>query len=387
MKLVADIDTIKSNIDPLSNEVNTFASAVKQFFESKINCQLDEIKGALDSYKVSISDDLDKLNTSSDQYISLVDKCCDEYKNNEANINSIDISKINDFISSNPEVTFNYDGKAAEALINLPSTLLNRITAEKYINVNALKEGTKVYDAYQKYKDELENCKYCYVDGDHFIVINEIELNGVKTYQSHIVVNSGDQINGAPANGGYANGLETSSSAANRLNSLLLINGSHFTNSGSEDLEGNNHIVVVNGDIKNNGISGGNELLLDKNGNIFCASGKSAEQLVNDGVKYSFACHSTQVLVNGDSSPSYLEDRIYNRTLIGQAGDCEYYILTDLGDQRLSTSAEYLKQKGCYNAFSLDQGGSVSLDYGEKPVYYKGDDGVERPVGDFLYFV
>ena len=387
MKLVADIDTIKSNIEPLSNEVETFSSAVSSFFGSNIDCPLDEIKGALDSYKESIADDLDKLNTSSGQYLNLVDECCVEYKNNEENNNSIDISVINDFISNNPEVTFNYDGKAAETLINLPSTILNRITAEKYINVNALKEGTKVYDAYQKYKDELENCKYCYVDGDHFIVINEIELNGVKAYQSHIVVNSGDQINGAPANGSYANGLETSSSAANRLNSLLLINGSHFTNSGREDLAGSNNIVVVNGDIKNGGISGGHELLLDKNGNIFCQSGKSAEQLVNEGVKYSFACHSTQLLVNGDSTPSYREGRVYNRTIIGQSGDCEYYVLTDLGGQKLSTSAEYLKEKGCYNAFSLDQGGSVSLDYGEKPVYYKGDNGEERPVGDFLYFV
>lgn len=388
MKLVVDIDKISGNLTTLTSSIESYDGSLSTFKSSTIDCSIDEIKGILNEYFNGICNDLDKLSTSSNEYSSLVTECCSEYQSNESNVQNIDVSSINTIIENNPDITTNYSSKDIEEKITtLPSTLLNQITKEKYINVNALKEGTKVYEAYQKYKSELDNCKYCYVDGDHFVVIKEININGVKAYESHIVVNSGSQINGAPANGQYASGLETSTSAAKRLNSLLLINGSHFSGDGSEDLKGTNNIVIVNGQVKTGGTSGGNELLLDKNGNIFISGGQSAEQLVNDGVKYSFACHSTPVIVNGDTGRSYAEGRVYNRTIIAQAGDCEYYVLTDLGGQRLSSSAEYLKSKGCYNAFSLDQGGSVSLDYGSESVYYKGDDGVERPVGDFLYFV
>ena len=387
MKLVADIDTIKSNLGPLSSEIDDFNSHISSFDSASINCNISEISELLDSYKSSISSDLSKLNTSSGEYKSLVDTCCNKYKNNEGNIQSIDISNINDFISENPDVTFNYKGNT-DRITTLPTNTITRISKDKYINVAALVPGTKVYEAYQKYKDELENCKRCYVDADHFIVVKEIKIGGVKTLQSHIVVNNGTQINGAPANGKYAHGLETSTHAAKRLNSILLINGSHFQYSnGAEHLVVHNNVAIVNGKVVNGGRSGGHELFLDKNGNIFYATGVDAHELVKRGVKYSFSCHSTPVIRNGDISPSYRERNIYNRTLIGQSGDCEYYVLTDMGSQRLSTSAKYLKNKGCKNAFSLDQGGSVSLDYGDESVYYKGDKGKERAVGDFLYFV
>ena len=212
-------------------------------------------------------------------------------------------------------------------------------------------------------------------------------INGQPVKVTHIVINSGDQINGAPANGSYGNGLEKSSSAANRLNSSILINGSHFSSNGTEDLKGANNIVIVNGQIKKDGTSGGNELLLDKNGNIYNAAGKSAQELVNNGVKYSFSCHSTQVIQNGDISPSYRETRNYKRTVIGQSAPGEYYIITDTtSNNKLSDTAEYLKKKGCQNAYSLDQGGSVSLVRDKTLINNPSDSTGERPVGDFLYF-
>ena len=73
--------------------------------------------------------------------------------------------------------------------------------------------------------------------------------------------------------------------------------------------------VIVNGEVKQNGTSGGNELLLNKDGRIYNAYGKTADQLVNEGVKYSFSCHSTQVIENGDTSPSYRETRAYKRNV------------------------------------------------------------------------
>ena len=85
---------------------------------------------------------------------------------------------------------------------------------------------------------------------------------------------------------------------------------------------------------------------------------------------------------------SYWRVRNYKRTVIGQSAPGEYYIITDsTADNRLSDTAEYLKSKGCTNAFSLDQGGSVSLVSDSNLINNPSDSSGERPVGDFLYFV
>ena len=187
----------------------------------------------------------------------------------------------------------------------------NQLTDKKNININNIKSGSNVSNALFKYKNELETSEYATVNDKIFTTTTNETINGQPVKVTHVVINNPNQINGAPANGKYANGLETSSSAASRLNSTILVNGSHSTSDGSEDLKGGNHIAIVNGQIETDGISGGQELLLDNNGNIYNVEGKSAQELVDDGVKYSFACHSTQVIVNGDISPSYNEPNQY----------------------------------------------------------------------------
>ena len=109
MKLVADVDTIKSNLDPLTSEISNFTSAVSTFDGASINCTLEEVSGILDNYKKSISTDLGKLNTSSNEYSQLVEECCSEYLNNESNTTSIDLSAIDNIISSVPDITSDYD--------------------------------------------------------------------------------------------------------------------------------------------------------------------------------------------------------------------------------------------------------------------------------------
>ena len=121
MKLVADLDTIKSNLSPLSSEINNFTSAVSTFNGANINCPLEEVSGILDSYKNSIGEDLNKLNTSSTEYNNLVNECCSEYENNEAKNKSIDIGFIENLISKNPDITSDYDMKNAKSkLTGLP---------------------------------------------------------------------------------------------------------------------------------------------------------------------------------------------------------------------------------------------------------------------------
>jgi len=262
-------------------------------------------------------------------------------------------------------------------------------TNAKDIDTSGMIAGSNVSNAYNKYGSEIDNADYATVNSNLFTTTTTEMINGQPVQVTHVVINDGSQINGAPANGSYANGLEKSSSAASRLNSAVLINGSHFDyDNGAEDLRGNNHIVIVDGQIKKDGVSGGQELLLDNKGNIYNVSGKSAQELVNDGVKYSFSCHSTQVIENGDISPSYREGNKYKRTVIGQSAPGEYYIVTDTTyNNKLSDTAQYLKNKGCTNAYSLDQGGSVSLVRNKSLINNPSDDDGERAVGDFLYFV
>ena len=278
------------------------------------------------------------------------------------------------------EVSTNYkagDKAAADKVIGTGS-----------VDTSNIISGSNVDNAVKKYGNELNNADYKKVNSNLFTTTTTEYVNGKPVQVTHVVINDANQINGAPANGSYGNGLEKSSSAAARLGSSVLINGSHFNSDGTEDLSGPNHVAIVNGQVVRDGVSGGNEMFLDNNGNIFNAEGLTGQQLVDKGVKYSFSCHSTPVIVNGDTSPSYQEGNSYKRTVIGQSAPGEYYIITDTTyDNRLSDTAEYLKEKGCTNAFSLDQGGSVSLVEDSTLINNPSDENGERAVGDFLYFV
>lgn len=255
------------------------------------------------------------------------------------------------------------------------------------INTAGIDPNSKVGKAIEKYKDDIQNAEYATISKDFFSITTVEKINGQQVEVTHVVLNNPDQINGAPANGAYGNGLEKSSNASKRLNAAYLINGSHFCSNGTQDFQGANYIGISNGKVVKDGVSGGAELLLYEDGTIGTARGVSAQQLVKNGVKYSFACHSTPVIQNGDISPSYAEGRLYKRTVIGQAGDCEYYIVTDnTYNNKLSNTAQYLLSKNCKNAYSLDQGGSVTLVRNDKVINNPSDSTGERPVADFVYF-
>lgn len=122
MKLVADVDTITSNLSPLSTTIEDFSSAVSAYDGASVNCSLEEVSGILDSYKNSIGEDLNKLNTSSHEYNTLVEECCSEYKANEENIQDIDAQLMIDIVKKCEEITSKYEGNAKVKLTGLPST-------------------------------------------------------------------------------------------------------------------------------------------------------------------------------------------------------------------------------------------------------------------------
>ena len=353
-------DEASSNINFLNNKVSTAGEDLQEV-QTKLSSESIFMGPIADSCKEELS------------------KIIGEYPNIQ--------QKLNNMISALNTTSSSYQALDKLSKKNYSAAgIKNELTDKKNINIKNIKAGSNVANALTKYNSELKGAEYATVNDKIFTTTKTEMINGQPVKVTHVVINNPNQINGAPANGIYGNGLETSSSAANRLNSAILVNGSHFRSDGKEDLQGANNIVIVNGEIKKDGVSGGQELLLDNAGNIYNAVGKSAQQLVDDGVKYSFACHSTQVIENGDTSPSYNEPRHYMRTVIGQSNPGEYYIVTDTTENNvLSDTAEYLKEKGCNNAYSLDQGGSVTL-VRDNNVINTPRDGSEREVGDFLYF-
>ncbi len=368
-----------------------------QIFNDGIK-SVQSLNEGLDTNKNNILESKTSLDNDAVFMGPICDSCLKGFSEAEAKIQAIteDFSIIATYLNNTSESYQKGDTDAQKTLDSslqstitpgTTTTLASESTDKKNINTSNLIQGSNVANAVSKYSQEISNAEYATINNNFFSTTSNETINGQPVKVTHVVINDGNQINGAPANGSYGNGLEKSSSAASRLNSNILINGSHFTTSGSEDLKGNNHVVIVNGQIKQDGTTGGQELLLDKRGNIYNASGKTAQQLVDDGVKYTFACHSTQVIQNGDTSASYLEPRQYKRTVIGQSSPGEYYIVTDTTyNNRLSDTAEYLKSKGCTNAYSLDQGGSVSLVRNNTLINNPSDSDGERAVGDFLYF-
>ena len=114
MKLVADLDKISSNLTNLDSEIDTYSSAVSTFSSASINCTVEEVSGDLESFKSAIAEDLNKLNTSSQEFSTLVNECQSEYKNNESNTQTIDISSIENIITNNPDITSKYESENAK---------------------------------------------------------------------------------------------------------------------------------------------------------------------------------------------------------------------------------------------------------------------------------
>ena len=124
MRLLADVDKISSNLNSLTTIIEDFTKAISSYEGTDINCPLSEISDELNSYKNSIVEDLNKLNTSSHEYNTLVKECCDEYKANEDNNQEIDAQPIIDIIQNCKELVQDYQGNAASRLTGLPSTEL-----------------------------------------------------------------------------------------------------------------------------------------------------------------------------------------------------------------------------------------------------------------------
>ncbi len=246
------------------------------------------------------------------------------------------------------------------------------------LRVNELKEGTKTYEAYQKYKDQIPDADYVYVTENTFIMIYKDKINGKEVSITKVVLNDPEkQIKGVTANDAYGTGGETLQSMQDRTGAVLAINGSHFLSGGIQDLKGENNIVINNGKVVKNGHAGNMEIILMKDGTLKTST-DSAENLVNQGAQYSFTSFDTRLVTNGkvDENCYQATNPEKQKQVIAMSSPGEYYIVT--GAVPNSNIAKYLVDKGCTFAKSMDEGGSAE-------VYFNGDVAVERPYGEARY--
>ena len=264
---------------------------------------------------------------------------------------------------------------------------------DTHANAEGLIDNEVIKEALEKYASEYENAYKSYSSDNTFMTITKLEDG---SYVTHVVVADPTQIHKGYANGGYGNGLETTSQAASRYGWIVGVNGSHFLYSnGKQDVNRSevqtNRVVINDGKVADNSGStaGGLEICLTKDGKFFTAqSGMSTQALLNRGVVQTYSSHETNILEKGQVQTAYPSamNKSYNRTVIGMVEPGEYYIYT--GYSTAKEAGEIMKNKGCTWAKSLDQGGSVSLATANESIKKSDSSGIngERAVGDYLYF-
>ena len=249
-----------------------------------------------------------------------------------------------------------------------------------------------IKEALEKYGEEYANAYRKYLSESTFMTVTDL---GNGNYLTHIIVEDPSQLAKGFANGGYGNGLETTSKAAAENGWVIGVNGAHFLyENGKDDVNRpnvmTNRVVINNGQVADNSGSttGGLEICYTKDGKFFTApAGVSTQSLIDQGVVQTFSSHETYILENGTVQTTYPDAmaRVYPRTVIGMVKPGEYYIYS--GESSATKVAQTLKDIGCTWAKSLDQGGSVSLatsDGSIKKNDSSGENG-ERKVGTFLY--
>ena len=249
--------------------------------------------------------------------------------------------------------------------------------------------NSNIKEAIVNYASEIRESVERQISEDLYMTIVEDNIDGNDVYISHLIISDPDQMEKLIANGGYDRGTETVSSMAAKAGVVWACNGSHFDlgNYSTQDYN-NNNIAIVNGEVVHDGgYSVGHEICYSKDGRWFTApKGASAQDLLDMGVIETYSSLQMPILENGEVSvaTSYEEEeelnKWKNRTIIGQTDNGEIFVLT--GTTTTRSAAEYLRNKGCNWAKSMDMGGSVTLYANGHLVNEPTDETGERPVID-----
>ena len=363
--IVNSISDLQSSFKFIMNKMDALANAQRKV-------ELDELEACVEEYLNVVRNNIDIDNEN----IANLEQCYP--------VDVVEVKKFEDEIKKFEIEVDKYEKKLDDIISE--KSKVDSIIESYGIDYSKIKEGTRVASAIEKYSDEIDKSIRTHISEDLFTTVQEVEYGGYKFLVTHVVCNDPSQIAYTSANGAYANGLETASSAASRTGASVVINGGHFNYSdGSQDMTNTVRIAIANGQVvSNNGSSLGFEWCIDKNGNMFSAPvGATAQDLVDMGVVSTFSCHEGNLLRNGqyNFNVENTGNFRYDKTIVGSKGACDFYVITGYVDSR--AAAEYLTQMGCSNASALDMGGSTSAVVDDSPIYTPSS-GSERAIGDFL---
>ncbi len=384
-----DYDILLATLSSGSSELEGHKTSAEDIYNEFNSCYISSIKDPeLSNISTNLKNPVERLKkgfTNSNTWL----------KNYITELNSLEDS-LAGFSGSSLTAPTEFKGEFVD-MFGQKTMPIIKTGGNIHANAVGVINNATIKEAMKKYGDEYEKAYKKYSSDNTFMTITKLPDG---SYITHVIVADPSQIHKGYANGGYGKGLETTSSAGERYNWIVGVNGSHFDyGTGKQDVNRakvqTNRVAINDGKIADNSgkTAGGLEICLTKDGKFFTApSGMSAQELLKRGVVQTYSSHETNILENGQVQTSYpgAMSREYNRTVIGMVKPGEYYIYT--GHSSAKKAASTLKSKGCTWAKSLDQGGSVSLATGKESIKKSaskndsyGENG-ERKVGDFLYF-
>ena len=259
----------------------------------------------------------------------------------------------------------------------------------------AISQSTPAGAAYYQYQAEYQAAQYKYASDNIYVACTPYELStGGKYILTHVVTNSGSQIEGILSYDTWGGERETAVDAASRTGAVLMINASYFDYGTGEPVGG--RIAIANGYVQNDEVwTNGYEICLYDDGTLLTPNeGIPAGVLLSTGCKFTFGTGEDTLIQDYACLP--LKDvkwasGTYPRCCIGMVRPCEYYIIT-AGEYpyahgiTLYDEQAILSSLGCSYARGLDGGGSATLVLNGELINSPADTGTARKVIDFIGF-
>ena len=258
-----------------------------------------------------------------------------------------------------------------------------------------ISQATQAGRAYYQFQEEYQAATHKYASDNLYVACTDHALaSGGKYILTHVVANSGAQVEGILSYDTWGGERETAVDAAARTGAILMINASYFDYGTGEPVGG--RIAIANGYVQNDEVwTNGYEICLYSDGTLLTPNeGVPAGVLLSTGCKFTFGTGEDTLIQ--DYACLQLKDiewasGTYPRCCIGMVRPCEYYIIT-AGEYpyahgiTLYDEQAILSSLGCSYARGLDGGGSATLVLNGELINTPADTGTARKVIDFIGF-
>ncbi len=276
------------------------------------------------------------------------------------------------------DVEFSASTELVEGANRLPFTF-HGANGALYLNAKAT---NGVVNIRRNSAREIDLSSYNTISDSLFVTIRSVGSD-LPYMVTHIAISDPNQLGIADANGQYASGLETLSSAAQRSNWVVSVNGGFFDTSTGASLS---ECIIRNGQIISGGITNGTEICITTGGALYSPpAGISAEDLLAANVRDVITTKDPLLIQDGVLTVEGSIDLtgLSPRTAIGMVRPGEYYLVSAIGTGLTYSHLQSIfSSLNCTYARPLDGGSSVSLYFGSIPVLTDSD----RAVGNFLFF-